>query len=180
MHKKGNYLVIMIVVVIIILLLLFFLRVPFDSFLFNSPDVACENGVLKQGTSGSILASVLKINELSNLNGALQCAISANGDESVSSQVVCINNQPTVVCKTQLYKAILMGRIKFINVDSVSSPQNTKTSKNPSNFKALCMKACGGELKLDGGGPEAGVGYAYSQSNNMLSCACSDGSYQII
>lgn len=122
-------------IIIIFVLCLFFVRVPYDTFPDNTPDAVCVNGELKLESTRNMLGDRVMsiVTKLSETSNALGCGIIANGDADVTSQIECVNGQPTVICKTQLYKAILAGQIKFVVKDRIG-PISDKISKSKFNI----------------------------------------------
>jgi hypothetical protein len=135
-HKHHNLKRYWWVIVLVIVLCLFFLKVPYDTFPTNAP-LTCENGELKLISQGSRMWDLAysSMTDISRLADGFQCATLAGGDSSVYSQVKCINDQPTTICTTQLYKAILMGKITFTPIDK-------KITASEIDYEEKCLEAC--------------------------------------
>lgn len=131
---KTNLLLIVIVAIVFILCLLL-IKVTFDSFPSDNPSLICENGTLQQVTSNdpaSIADSSPSMTNLVLMADASQCFLRANAYTGATAQTVCINNEPTVICRVPLYKAILMGKIMFLqnSKNSSANPTNNNSNKN--------------------------------------------------
>lgn len=181
MNKKGFSGIILVVLILVVLLCLFFIRVPYDTFPSNTPNAACVNGELIIKSSGNpyadiMVSSTASISELSNSFG---CAISAGQEVSdITSQIECINSVPTVICKTQLYKAILMGRIKFVSKDSITEPKlqfnvkNYNFTEQEFSIENFCKKEV-----CENGQRASGTNNARTSGWVDCSCVINEGSY---
>jgi hypothetical protein len=175
------------IIVIVIILCLFFIRVPYDTFSDNVSGMVCINGELKLKTGGDVIGNYIQSFGADIVASAnpFYCSALADGDTGVTSQIMCINGKPIVVCRTQLYKAILMGKIKFINKDTISNQKNGVGS-DYEKIQAEAIKGCA-EFNLTlslsiintGSEPNSnliqGEGFNYDKRDKTLVIICSDG-----
>src|SRR4030042_6760912 len=96
----------LIVIGVILLIILIFVRVPVAQFpLESAGTVICVNGELKLKNSGESWDPIAKSTaEIAEASAGLRCVVEAYPDEFATSQIECINNIPTVICKSKLYK----------------------------------------------------------------------------
>lgn len=162
------------IAIIAIIVVSFFIRVPYHSFPATSTSLFCEEGVLKQRVSNSLLDQALGpsyLTDIEQVSDGLTCSIMANGKLDVTFGTKCINNQPTIVCRTQLYNAILMGKLKFISFDT----QDKTKKMSEEQVLEICRSECLKQFKVptwqtvDWDACERGVYSCTCEENQMSS-----------
>lgn len=129
-----------VIVIIVAALALLFIRVPVDSFPDDTPYLYCEDGVVKidSGEDEVDYIWIKSTVDIAQMTNAGRCSISADGDFEATSQTKCVNDEPTVVCKTQLWRALLLGKIEFVPGDSST---NEKEESDESRYEEMCKEA---------------------------------------
>lgn len=176
---------IFIILSVIVILILYFLYVPIDTHPLNDSYAVCDNGevkVKKSNTGNSILDATdnILMNSMKDLSLGREnmlCSLQADSEpffgNSAKIKIACKNNIPILICKTRLYKAILLGKIKFISTDK----KITINEDNDFNYEKKCLEICPEGLDKIQQSMWEGKGYSVEIKEDYirLDCLCRNG-----